>query len=484
MIMSHKRMLLTTVVFFFGLFLTTVHAQTTTHGDTIFFDDFGQHPTRVTTPYMPGGSYSFASGSSTNNDEKEIQDNYYAVVDPRHIADTGPASYFWTSTSPTALLPGGAKPYTTDHTGNTDGAVLVINAGKTVNFIYKRTVPLKTGFRYQFSFWIYVVAPNAQFLMNVENQNNKSTSTFKGVVFSTPGEWKKYTLVFPIPLLSATVTKNDVIVGLQNEFSEITGYDYYIDDILLSTLHTDPVTITASNISPVCQGQPILFNAAPKGDATPFVYAWTGPNGFTSTDQNPVLSNTTPDATGTYSVTVTDALGQIATATTYATVNPAPNSDFSLSSETIDGRHNSVTLSIMPKKNVVYDWDLGDGTTANQTTINYAYNIAGNIPEYTVKLTAKDNIGCSSTSTKKIKVVPFIPNVFTPNGDGVNDLFMAGYEVQVFDRNGMILYNGNTGWNGTYKGKKVDNDTYYYYLNFTDVNKNVQTRKGFVTLKR
>jgi len=66
----------------------------------------------------------------------------------------------------------------------------------------------------------------------------------------------------------------------------------------------------------------------------------------------------------------------------------------------------------------------------------------------------------------------------------VNDLFMAGYDVQVFDRNGIVLYKGNAGWNGTYKGKKVDNDTYYYYLNFTDVNKNVQTRKGFVTLKR
>jgi len=244
------------------------------------------------------------------------------------------------------------------------------------------------------------------------------------------------------------------------------------------------VKITATNISPVCQGQPILFNAAPKGDATPFVYAWTGPNGFTSTDQNPVLSNTTIAATGTYSVTVTDALGQTATATTHATVNPAPNSDFTLSSETIDGRHNSVTLSITPEKNVVYEWDLGDGATSNQTTINYAYNITGNIPEYTIKLTAKDNIGCSSTSTKKINVVPFIPNVFTPNGDEVNDLFMAGYDVQVFDRNGMVLYKGNTGWNGTYKGKIVDNDTYYYYLNFNDVNKNVQTRKGFVTLKR
>lgn len=483
MIMSHKRMLLTAVVSFFGLFLMPAHAQTTTYGDTIFFDDFGRHITRVTTPYMPGGSYSFASASGTSS-EKEIQDNYYAIVDPRHIADAGPASYFWTSTSPTATLPGGARPYyTADHTGNADGAVMVVNAGTTVNYIYKRPVVLKTGFRYQFSFWIYVVARSSQFSMEVVNQNNNTTSTFAGPVLDAEGVWSKYTLVFPVPL-SAAATVNNVTAGLQNKFSLVNGNDYYIDDILLSTLYTDPVKITASNISPVCQGQPIQFNAAPAGDASPFVYAWTGPNGFTSTDQNPVLSNSTTAAAGTYTVTITDALGQTATATTNAIVNPAPNSDFTLSAETIDIRHNTVTLSITPEKNVVYDWELGDGTTANQTTINYAYTIAGNIPEYTIKLTAKDNIGCTSTSIKKIEVVPFIPNVFTPNGDEVNDLFMAGYEVQVLDRNGMMLYKGNTGWNGTYKGKKVDNDTYYYYLNFTDVNKNVQTRKGFVTLKR
>jgi len=483
MIMSHKRTLLTTVVFLFGLFLITAHAQTTTYGDTIFFDDFGKHITRVITPYMPTGSYSFASASGTSS-EKEIQDNYYAIVDPRHIADAGQSSYFWTSTSPTATLPGGARPYyATDHTGNLDGAVMVVNAGTTVNYIYKRPVILKTGFRYQFSFWIYVVARSSQFSMEVVNQNNNTTSTFAGPVLDAEGVWKEYTLVFPVPK-SAAVTLNNVIAGLQNKYSLITGNDYYIDDILLSTLYTDPVKITATNISPVCQGQPIQFNAAITGSAIPFVYGWTGPNGFTSTDQNPVLSNTTTAATGTYTVTVTDALGQTATATTNATVNPAPNSDFSLSAETIDLRHNSVTLSITPEKKVVYDWDLGDGTTSNQTTINYAYAIAGNIPEYTIKLTAKDSIGCSSTSIKKIEVVPFIPNIFSPNGDGVNDLFMAGYDVQVFDRNGIVLYKGNAGWNGTYKGKKVDNDTYYYYLNFTDVNKNVQTRKGFVTLKR
>lgn len=430
--MSHKRIILTFIAFLFGLFLITMHAQTTTYGDTIFFDNFGRHITRVTTLYMPGGSYSFASAGGTSS-EKEIQDNYYAVIDPRHIADANPDSYFWTSTSSTAIVPTGksTRPYyATDHTGDLSGAVMVVNAGTTVNYLYKRPVNLKTGFRYRFSFWIYVVARSSQFSMEVVNHTNNTNNTFAGSVLDAEGVWTQYTLDFPVPL-SATVTTNDVTAGLQNKYSLINGNDYYIDDILLSTLHTDPVTIAASNVSPVCQGQSIQLNSTPAGGATPFLYSWTGPNGFTSAIQNPVIPIASDAANGTYSVTVTDALGQTATATTNAKVNSSPSSDFTLSTKTIDNRHNSVTFSIIPEKNVVYDWDLGDGTTGNHPSITYTYSITGNIPEYTVKLTAKDALGCRSTTSETIEVVPFVPNIFSPNGDNVNDIFMAGYEVQI-----------------------------------------------------
>ena len=469
-------------MFILGALLTPLHAQTT-YGDTIFFENFGQHMTRVKSQYMPAGSYVFADASGSSN-EKEIQDNYYAVIDPRHIADANPASYYWTSTSPTYTTPNGARPfYTTDHTGDANGAVMVVNAGTTVNYIYKRPVTLKTGFRYRFSFWIYVVARSSQFGMEVVNATNATTKSFEGPLLAQEGTWTRYDLDFPVPL-SATNTTNDVTAGLQNKYSLINGNDYYIDDILLSTLHTNPDSVAASNSGPVCEGSALNLVATPSGGAPPFTFSWTGPNGFTSTDQTPVIQNCTPAMAGTYSVTATDALGQTAVATTNAVVNSTPKSDFTFSSNTVDKRHNSVTYSITPEAGVTYSWDLGDGATDSQPTVTHAYSISGSIPEFSIKLTATNAIGCTSTTSKTIEVTPFVPNVFSPNGDGVNDVFMSGYDAQIFDRNGVLLYKGNTGWDGTYKNKKLDNDTYFYRISYTDKNNKIQTLKGYVTLKK
>jgi gliding motility-associated-like protein len=63
---------------------------------------------------------------------------------------------------------------------------------------------------------------------------------------------------------------------------------------------------------------------------------------------------------------------------------------------------------------------------------------------------------------------PFVidnpPNVFTPNGDGINDIFLPNFQIKVYDRWGLLLYDGFDGWDGRYKGKLMPAGTYFYIL--------------------
>jgi gliding motility-associated-like protein len=194
---------------------------------------------------------------------------------------------------------------------------------------------------------------------------------------------------------------------------------------------------------------------------------------------------------GTYSVTAQNSNRCISGSTIDSIISPTitlPKSDFTLSTYSIDNKHNSVSGSITPEMNIAYLWNLGDGSTDTGSYFTtHDYNITGNESDIVVSLTATDSIGCYSTTTKTIAVTPFIPNVFTPNGDGHNDYFMPYLEVQVFDRNGIMLYQGDTnsrGWDGTFKGEKASPDTYFYVLIYYDSHHVRQTKKGYVTLVR
>ncbi|MBV9986486.1 MAG: hypothetical protein JO301_02335, partial [Chitinophagaceae bacterium] len=89
------------------------------------------------------------------------------------------------------------------------------------------------------------------------------------------------------------------------------------------TVNPSPAA-TVSSSSPLCSGNSLSLTAIPSGGTTPYTHAWSGPNSFSSTTQNPSIANTTTAATGTYSYTVTDSKGCSATATTAVTVNQTP----------------------------------------------------------------------------------------------------------------------------------------------------------------
>jgi gliding motility-associated-like protein len=127
---------------------------------------------------------------------------------------------------------------------------------------------------------------------------------------------------------------------------------------------------------------------------------------------------------------------------------------------------------------------MGDGTSESGSLIKHDYTISDTTLFFLVKLRAVTSLGCTDSSSKYIDVVPFIPNVFSPNEDGMNDVFMPGFELEVVDRNGLQIYKGNNGWDGKRNGNPVDPDTYFYLVYYRDSEEKLHVRKGYVTLIR
>ncbi len=187
---------------------------------------------------------------------------------------------------------------------------------------------------------------------------------------------------------------------------------------------------------------------------------------------------------GIYTVIGTNKRGCEKSLTINMVEYPLPRADFTLSVSTLDRKHNQLTCSLPEQAGVQYVWNMGDSSAETGSTIQHTYNISGTILEYTISLTATNSYDCSNSASKIIDVAPFVPNVFSPNDDGINDVFMPGTDLQVFDRNGLILYKGTAGWDGTYNGRLADPDTYFYWIYYTDRNQQLHTRKGYITLVR
>lgn len=131
---------------------------------------------------------------------------------------------------------------------------------------------------------------------------------------------------------------------------------------------------------------------------------------------------------------------------------------------------------------------------ANTKTTNYTFAGAG---VYPVAMVVKNTWGCTDTSVKTIKVENdfgiYIPNAFTPNIDGKNDLFMAKgigivkYNMIVYNRWGQKIFESDEilkGWDGTYKGNDCPTGVYIWKLSAKNQNGKEFLQNGHVTLYR
>lgn len=144
-------------------------------------------------------------------------------------------------------------------------------------------------------------------------------------------------------------------------------------------------------------------------------------------------------------------------------------------------------------KNYKNLWDFGTGTTATDTDPGYLYDKIG---YYRACLTITDNDNCSDKMCTNIQVYItssyVIPNVFTPNDDGVNDMFtikgkgIESIHGEIYNRWGQKEYEWDTvsgGWDGhSASGAPCTEGTYYFLLKIKGMDAKSYTEKGSLTL--
>jgi gliding motility-associated-like protein len=230
--------------------------------------------------------------------------------------------------------------------------------------------------------------------------------------------------------------------------------------------------------SNVCSGDSVMLSAS--GGST---YVWN--TGSTS-------SSIYVSVQGIYTVIVGNTCGT-STVTSSLTVNSI-TANYTADSTAGYVPFNVLFTNTSSASATNWAWNFGDGNFGSGQNPNHLYTTAGT---YTATLTVTDANGCTSTF-KEIIVVSdlpswiIVPNVFTPNGDASNDLFLcksqgiSTFDMKIYDRWGLEMteISGvNEGWDGrTRAGVPATDGTYYYIIHATGDDKKSYDFKGYLQL--
>jgi gliding motility-associated-like protein len=221
-------------------------------------------------------------------------------------------------------------------------------------------------------------------------------------------------------------------------------------------------------------------------------------DGTTSTSSGPAHCYLTP-GTYAYTITCTDANGCIGTSTVPAgiTVNAVPAAAFTISPSGVIPVNTAVTFTDASVSGGSQLWNFGDPASATNTSFLsadiHSYASEGT---YCITLVSGNTGGCVDTASECIVVANDatvnVPNVFTPNGDGHNDVFFISstgvkeLTCTLYDRWGLKiaeLSSVNERWDGrTTSGNMATDGVYYYMLTVTGLNDKTIQKQGFVQL--
>jgi surface protein len=155
-------------------------------------------------------------------------------------------------------------------------------------------------------------------------------------------------------------------------------------------------SVSAGSNSPICEGSTLNLTSDSGGTS----YAWTGPNGYTSNQQNPVISNAGLNGAGTYTVTVTAPGGGTFTSSTHVVINAKPTVGASSNSPICQGSTLNLTASAGASS---YTWTYPNGSTSNAQNPSIANAPLSTQGTYTLTVT---NGSCSATTSTTVIINP------------------------------------------------------------------------------
>ena len=244
------------------------------------------------------------------------------------------------------------------------------------------------------------------------------------------------------------------------------------------------ITVTAGADTSLCLGGSFTRKAVSAGTT----YTWSPTTGVS----NPSIANPvfTPPATTLY--TVIASTGTCTAQSSFkATVFPGAAANAGPDAIIIAGDIHTIVATASSGS---YLWTPAVGLNST-STLNPSAS-PSQTTTYTLKVTTSQ--GCVASDSMVLTVVPYCikpMEAFSPNGDGINDLWLVTNgtgcldkaKAEVFNRYGAKVYESNdykNNWNGTYNGKLLPDGTYYYVITYRLINGKDQYLKGNVTILR
>ena len=257
------------------------------------------------------------------------------------------------------------------------------------------------------------------------------------------------------------------------------------EETISVTISSPPLFIESTEDQLICEGETAWLETSATGGSGQYAFEWISENSYE------VGISVTPANSTLYTVEVTDECLNTASTESYVELE-----QLSIAFSYIQEDFNTFQFNPFVSEdctNCSFTWEFSDGVISNELNPTHTFSSIG---EYGATLTVVSESGCPTQFTDYIYTpIIYIPNSFTPNNDGLNDVFKASilgvetFKIQIFNRWGEIVFESadtDFNWDGSHKNGDYYNQTgvYNYLISYKSLDTSAKEIKGVVNLIR